>query len=61
MSCVRLFLLMTVLVLPTLTACNPIEREAALIALRNYGSHTRSTSIYCTTTYAKRSSITNCF
>jgi hypothetical protein len=61
MSLLRLSLLLIVFLLPTLPACNPIEREAALIALRNYGSHTRSTSIYCTTTYAKRSSITNCF
>jgi hypothetical protein len=61
MAHVRLFLILAALLLPTLTACSPIERQAALIALRNYGYHRPSTTLYCSTTYAKRSSYTSCF
>jgi hypothetical protein len=49
------------LLLATLTACTREDRIAAGYALRNYGYHRPSTTVYCTTTYSKRSSITNCF
>jgi hypothetical protein len=50
MSCIRLFVLLTVFLLPTLTACSHDERVAWGYALQNYGSHSTSSAVYCKTT-----------
>jgi hypothetical protein len=49
------------LLLATMTACTREDRIAAGYAMRNYGYHRQSTTVYCTTTYSKRSSMTSCF